>query len=440
MTVTSRKNYVVISADAHCGASIPGYKPYLEKQYHDEFDQWAAGHRDAWADIDEDSDSERRIGVASFASEVNYDSDKRRALMEQEGIVGEVLFPNTTPPFYPAGAITAAPPEFPPRDRRLYELRFAGIRAHNRWVADFARELPGRRAALAQVFLSDVDDTLAEIRRAHADGCKGVMIPGDHFRSHQGCYFTRYEPIWQLLEELDMTLVRHGTAVSDPNSDELGYGSSSLAVLASVPITQRTMMELIFSGVFERHPGLRYVTTEVGASWAPGFVAGMDAWVSEARTPGTVSYMIGREMGEKLSLKPSEYFARNCFFGSFLSAADIRLRHAIGVDRLMWGADFPHHEGTFPYTSRALRANFAGLPEPEVRLMLGETAARVYGFDLDALQVVADKCGPTVEEVNTPLPPEEYPKYPDETLCPTFAATPMFLEEYETLSEAAAMT
>jgi len=433
---SSKRKYVVISADTHCGASIQGYKPYLEKRYHEEFDRWAATHHDVWADIDQESDEELRVGLASFASPINWDSPKRAALVEQQGIVAEVLFPNTTPPFYPSSSISAAPPECPPADRRLYELRFAGVRAHNRWVADFARELPGRRAALAQVFISDVDDTLAEIKRAHADGCKGVLIPGDQFRSAQNVHFPRYEPVWQLLEELDMTLVRHGTAAGPPNSDENGFAASSIAVLASVGITQRTTMELILSGVFERHPSLRFVTTEVGASWAASLVKGLDAWVTESRVHGTVANMLAHEMGEKLSLLPSEYFARNCYLGTFLSADDMRARHAIGVGNIMWGSDFPHHEGTYPYTTEAMRANFAGVPESEVRMMLGETAARVYGFDLDALQVHADRCGPTVDDLNVPLTPDQFPKYPEQTLCPTFATVP-YLEEYAPQAAAA---
>ena len=100
---------------------------------------------------------------------------------------------------------------------------------------------------------------------------------------------------------------------------------------------------------------------------------------------------------------------------------DIEYRHQIGVDRMMWGADFPHHEGTSPFTTRALRANFAGLPETEVRAMLTNNSAGVYGFDLPALQKVADRIGPTVAEVDAPLALHEIPRFPDESMCPTFA-------------------
>jgi predicted TIM-barrel fold metal-dependent hydrolase len=65
----------------------------------------------------------------------------------------------------------------------------------------------------------------------------------------------------------------------------------------------------------------------------------------------------------------------------------------------MWGSDYPHLEGTWPNTLKALRETFSTYPEEEVRAMLGENAARVYGFDADALQRVADEIGPTLAEI-----------------------------------------
>src|SRR5262249_16238551 len=93
------------------------------------------------------------------------------------------------------------------------------------------------------------------------------------------------------------------------------------------------------------------------------------------------------------------------------------------VDRIMWAGDFPHHEGVWPWTTKALRANFAGVPEDEVRRMLSLNAADCYGFDLEQLRLIADRVGPTVAEVAEPLAPSDYPSYPDETICLTFNPT-----------------
>ena len=76
----------------------------------------------------------------------------------------------------------------------------------------------------------------------------------------------------------------------------------------------------------------------------------------------------------------------------------------------MWGSDFPHSEGSFPYTSEALRASLSGATESEMRLMLSDTAAGVYGFDIKALQPIANRVGPTVAELQIPFEVSEYPK------------------------------
>jgi len=74
-------------------------------------------------------------------------------------------------------------------------------------------------------------------------------------------------------------------------------------------------------------------------------------------------------------------------------------RDRIGVDSVMWGSDYPHREGSAPYSHEAIRLTFAGVPRDEVALMLGGNAAALYGFDLDALAPIAARVGPRVDEV-----------------------------------------
>jgi hypothetical protein len=115
-------------------------------------------------------------------------------------------------------------------------------------------------------------------------------------------------------------------------------------------------------------------------------------------------------VAKSMSLTPSEYFRRNFWVGaSFLRPSESPLRYEIGVDRIMWGADYPHSEGSYPYTTEALRAAFAPCPSHETKLMLETTAASVYGFDLAQLRALGDRIGPTVAEVSVPLDPADYP-------------------------------
>jgi hypothetical protein len=120
---------------------------------------------------------------------------------------------------------------------------------------------------------------------------------------------------------------------------------------------------------------------------------------------------------------PSEYFRRNCYLGaSLLMPAEVEDRYRIGVDKIMWGVDYPHAEGCFPYSREAMRLTFSDVPENEIRTMLGATAAEVYGFDLEFLQGFADRVGPTVDEVAQPL--EKLPRVPEDTYSAVFDQGP----------------
>jgi hypothetical protein len=111
-----------------------------------------------------------------------------------------------------------------------------------------------------------------------------------------------------------------------------------------------------------------------------------------------------------MSLTPSEYFARNFHVGaSFLRSSESAVRHEVGIERIMWGADYPHSEGSYPYTTEALRAAFGECDPSETAQMLESNAADLYGFDLAALRKIGDVIGPTVSEVATPLHVDDYP-------------------------------
>ena len=148
----------------------------------------------------------------------------------------------------------------------------------------------------------------------------------------------------------------------------------------------RTLWQLIFAGVMERHPRLRFVFTEQGTAWLPERLATLDYYQARMSAPtGSQEAIFGAEVMKNLSLKPSEYWARQCYVGaSFIRPSEVALRDQVGVDRIMWGNDFPHREGCWPYSHEHLRLSFAGVDPVEVQQMVGGNAAEVYGFDLDA--------------------------------------------------------
>jgi predicted TIM-barrel fold metal-dependent hydrolase len=168
----------------------------------------------------------------------------------------------------------------------------------------------------------------------------------------------------------------------------------------------------MFGGVFQRFPELRFVFTETGLSWIPGELFKLDREFEIGRRVGDAAYPMYHRALEGLELQPSEYFRRNVWVGaSLMIGMEVALREQIGLDKVMWGADYPHHEGTFPRTTLALRILFSDVPEDEVRAMTSLNAAELYGFDLDALRPIAEAIGPTTAEVATPVSPDELPAH-----------------------------
>jgi len=80
------------------------------------------------------------------------------------------------------------------------------------------------------------------------------------------------------------------------------------------------------------------------------------------------------------------------------------MRYDLGIETIFFGRDYPHAEGTWPNTADWLRDAFAGVPEAELRLMLGENAIRVLGLDRAPLAEIAARIGPTVDDVTGRAP------------------------------------
>ena len=176
---------------------------------------------------------------------------------------------------------------------------------------------------------------------------------------------------------------------------------------------------MIFAGVFERHPGLKMVFSESGVGWVPRHLELLDSlYITGSDRDGLLGFLAPSM--ELLSMKPSDYFARNFYLGaSLFLPSEAKLRHDVGVDRIMWGVDYPHSEGTFPYSREAISLTFSDVPPAEVADMLGLTAAKVFNFDVGHLQRLADQVGPTVAEVKTL--PRAIPQIPADTLSPVFS-------------------
>jgi len=387
MALAPDDHYAVISADCHAGANHETYRSYLESRYVDDFDAWRSKYNNPYKDLGD----RRKLR--------NWDNELRNGQQEADGVVAEVVFPNTVPPFFPSFVLFAKPPT--PDE---YEHRLAGIRAHNRWLVDWCNEFPERRAGVAQIFLNDIEDAMEDVRWIKEHGLRGgVLLPNipPDCTWLKPYYDPGYDPLWKLCEDLEVPITIHG---GTGNPDYGPYAVSMLLYITETPFfSQRPLSHFILGGIFERFPKLRFVITEIGAAWVPPLLERLDTMIRGIRDTGaTGEIRYGKE--HVLQRDATEYFHQNVWLGvSQPGPDDVKARDIIGIDRWMWGSDYPHDEGTHPYTREHLRSRFAAVDPAEVERLLTLNAANLYGFDVEALRPLANKFGPTVGEVATPI-------------------------------------
>ncbi|HWB47791.1 MAG TPA: amidohydrolase family protein [Stellaceae bacterium] len=292
-----------------------------------------------------------------------YDPGQHIADMAIDGVAGEVLYPSQGL-FY-----------FKVADPGLMSAIF---RAYNDWLAEFCRTDPARLKGVAMINLDDVADGVRELERAARLGLCGAMIaeyPAEDRRYDQ----PEYETFWAAAASLGMPLSLHTATRRTGKIRGAGTGTlrdaSSRATKAFYPAL--SMCDMIFSGVFERHPRLMLAIVEFELSWAPNVVTSMDYTYRERHGEALYRFKDG--------MVPSDFFRRNVVLSFQEDAIGIRLRDVIGVDNMMWGSDYPHSESTFPESRRILSDILAGVPAEEQAKIVGGNTARVYGFDVARL-------------------------------------------------------
>src|SRR5512132_2156982 len=209
--------------------------------------------------------------------------------MRLDGVAGEVLYPSQGL-FY-----------FKVADSALMSAIF---RAYNDWLAEFCRTDPARLKGIAMINLDDVRDGIEEIERAAGMGLAGAMIseyPLEHRRYDQ----PDYEPFWAAAQALDMPLSLH-TATRRQGKirgagDKTLRDASSRATKAFYPAL--SLCDMIFSGVFERHPALTVAIVEFELAWAPHVLSTMDYTYRERHGEAIYRFTDGR--------RPSDFFRSN---------------------------------------------------------------------------------------------------------------------------------
>jgi hypothetical protein len=321
--------YVIVSADSHAGLPTERYREYLASQHHAAFDEFLASRHQALAAMTALGVRDEDYATQWFEEHAEdlrggWDAAKRDEELDGDGVAGEVVFPDAdaveSRTCVPFGAGLGMSGDMDP------VLGLAGAQAHNRWLAELCATSPDRRRGVALVpITAPIDDVLAEIRRAKESGLAAVMIPA-MWMSQLPYHDRSYDPVWALCQDLQMPVATHsGPADRDSYGDHLG-----IYVTEVVWWPARPLWFMLFSGVFERFPGLRFGVTEAGCWWVPGLL-----WFWDRLYLGQKgSEKLGADPWKgALAMRPSEYFDRNCYIGaSNTKRRELGLRYEIGVD------------------------------------------------------------------------------------------------------------
>lgn len=408
---------MIVSADSHTGPPMEEYRPYMDAEYRDRFDdllkeeeELLAGYRK----LDRNAASPEGLEIMDTRGLIRSGGSNRQGRwqvaarlrdMDAEGVVADVVHPFDNYIITPWFGVTSRPAPS--------ELRAAGARTYTRWLADFCQESGGRVYGLAAVEpWPDGEAAARDIRWAREHGLSGVFAPqGPGNGDTPPLWDPFWDPYWAACAEHQLPISFHASygmaqgvfsAVGDAlrdrfPGDERPDGNAMLSMMESRAGAKkslfeldysgkRPMWELMWGGVLDRFPTLKVVISEMRADWIPAVLAYLDRRFDAGGTP--------------LSMKPSEYWQRNfAVTPSSTRRYELDMRHEIGLSQFMFGTDYPHPEGTWPNTLEWLRATFGAVPEGELRLILGENAVRFYSLDRDKLLSIAERIGPTLEDV-----------------------------------------
>ena len=321
----------------------------------------------------EDPDKISDVGRFEETRLGGYIPDEHVKDMDADGVDAGILFPSNAFKLYNSVADS--------------ELLSACFRVYNDWINEFCKSHPKRLHGIAMLNIDDVADGVKELERCAKLGFAGAMIhvfPPLYPHEGRRYWSPDFEPLWSAAEDLGMPLHLHiltnrrsfDEAIHEPASQVAGFGGDpSLAFLACHDHWPKMSLgDIIFSGVFERHPKLHVGAVEFELSWIPHFLERMDYTYTDRGFFGTEKRPLADGM------LPSDYFHRNVFAGFQEDALGIDLREIIGVDNIMWGSDYPHPESTFPRSREILEEILSDCAEEEKAKIVGGNAARIYNL------------------------------------------------------------
>ena len=349
-----------VSGDAHVNEPRDLWSANLPARLRDQAMRGlAAGDDGNWSVLFA-SDAVDQIVADDDARLRMNDPDHRLAVMRDEGIAGECIFPTIGLYVWmltdPDGGA-------------------ASCRVYNEWIADgLARSPRFRCAGLVPTWR--VDDALAEVAWIADHGLAAVMLPATAAPEWN---HPQWAPLWRAVEETGLPVVIHqGTGHSMFFYRGAGAGVANL--LATQSMGPRAAGLLATSGVLAAHPDLHVVFVEFNAGWIAWTMQTLDYYTEAFGRYGTTPS--GKPwITPPLPEPPSAYLARQVHATFQDDPVGIHNLPITGPDVLIWGSDYPHEEGTHPHSREVVARLAAGLAPDVADRVFRDTAARLFGFD-----------------------------------------------------------
>jgi predicted TIM-barrel fold metal-dependent hydrolase len=276
------------------------------------------------------------------------DADHRIKDLDGEGVWAEVIYPSL-------GIWTF--------NIKTPEVVRVGCQVLNDWSLDFQSKSP-RFVCAASIPLIDIDDAVAEVKRASNGGFKVGFLPVKPPIGRPDWHHEEWDPMWAAFAETGMVIGFHiGTEPHDPTQRTgVYYRGRGGAVLNYTETTyggQRAVTQMIASGTLDRHPELKVLVSEGGATWGPFLADRMDEGYRQH----------GAGVRPKLSKLPSEFIYDQVYASFQHDSTAVKACTAMGWQNVLWGSDYPHFEGTFGHTQETLHGLFDGVDEAASRRM-----------------------------------------------------------------------
>lgn len=283
----------------------------------------------------------------------SHDPDERLKVMSQEGLDRAVFFPSL---WLLSGDVSDGP------------TAAASARAYNRWMADFVSVDRERLFGIGVCPLQDVDAAVAEIEAIAASGLHGVTFRPERYNGLE-LYSEEMDRVWSAAEHAGLSVGIHGSFGSKmPSFARTRYSNQFYVHMVCHPFEQMaSVMEVLASGILDRHPGLRVGFFESGLGWLPYWLERLD------EHKASMGHLV-----PDLRREPSEIWSEQCFVtmeageGEALAQlADLGLGHTV-----VWGSDYPHYDCTYPGALAELDETLVALDRPGLRKAVLETNPR----------------------------------------------------------------